>query len=176
MNMKERRKYGLQNHQNKYLLVYMLLLFTTSCRNDNGLINFNDVDSIKFWYISKGVCTPISTTDCGGVLDLDPKDTIITDKEVIRRYIYIVNRLKPINPNANYDLKVSSWIKMKKIGKENRQNIGVCIDYLSGRVLKNDTLMQGDKKEIKKFLDEILYDPLPPDAWTFEFMKNENVE
>lgn len=177
MNMREKRKCGLQNHKNNCLLVCVSFLFLiTSCRTNNELINFKDVESIKFWYISKGMCTLSSIRDCGGVLNLDPKDTVITDKEVIRRYVSIVNQLKPIDPNANYDLSVSSWIRMKKIGEEKRQSIGVCIDYLFGRVLRNDTLMQGDEEEIKKFLDEILYDPLPPDAWTLEEMKGQNIE
>ncbi|SHF89610.1 hypothetical protein SAMN05444349_1442 [Bacteroides faecichinchillae] len=174
--MKRKEKYGHQNHKKIYLIVYILLLVVTSCKTNNELINFNDVESIKVWYISKEVCTMVPFRDCGAILRMeDSRDTVISDKDIIKRYVSIVNRLKPINPEAYYDLRVSSWIRMKKIGEEKRQSIGVCID-LSGKVLRNDTLMQGNKKEIKKFLDEILYDPLSPEAWTPDFMKVKNIE
>ena len=64
-----------------------------------------------------------------------------------------------------YDLRISSLI----VFKENRKKVPVCIS-LNGVILKNDTLMKGNKRMLK-LIDNILYKHHKVEDWTPDFMK-----
>lgn len=143
----------------------------TSCSTTYQCIDQNNVEYIKFWYYPKGVHTPIAITDCGEIVyDTQiNKDTIIYDREIIQKYILLINKLKPIKKNTNYDLRVTSLIKTKR--EILKKNVSICISPLNGVVLIDDVLMKGNVHLINKFLDEVLYDHLTPDDWTPDFMR-----
>lgn len=65
----------------------------------------------------------------------------------------------------DYDLRISSLI----VFKENRKKVPVCIS-LNGVILKNDTLMKGNKRMLK-LIDNILYKHHKVEDWTPDFMK-----
>jgi hypothetical protein len=80
--------------------------------------------------------------------------------------------LKPVNKHINYDLRVASAIKFKE-GKQ--ENMGICISLLNSVVLKDDVIMQSDKRLIE-LLDEILYNHLTDKDWTLPFMLEDDEE
>ena len=61
----ERNMYGLQNHKRKYLYssLFLLLLFITSCKSNQIMIDNNEVENVNFWFIGD-VDTNIPITDC----------------------------------------------------------------------------------------------------------------
>ena len=67
--------------------------------------------------------------------------------------------------STSYDLRISSLI----VFKENRKKVPVCIS-LNGVILKNDTLMKGNKRMLK-LIDNILYKHHKVEDWTPDFMK-----
>lgn len=171
---KEKRKYGLQNHKIIYCYgsLMLLLLIITSCKSNQYAINSNEVDSIHFWFVGE-IDTHHDITDCTAMLYMqDNHDTIITDRKVIERYVSIINRSKPINPNLRYDIRVSSLIKMKQVKGEKRLNIKLCFGDHGRRVLLNGVLMKGKHKELWKFVEEVLYAPLTPYDWLPDFLKD----
>lgn len=158
--MKKRKKFGLQNHN--YVFVYAILLavlslFFYNLKGKKQWINYKDVKYIRFWYIDKCVITDCALTDCNDVLNMDCcKDTVITDKMIIYRYISIINQLQSIEPSCGYDLRVTSIITLIDYLNKGEKQIPVCLD-LKGRVLINDILMQDNDSSMIRFLDEVLY-------------------
>lgn len=130
------------------------------------MIDSNEVENVNCWFIGD-VDTSHAITDCIDIVlmeDINHK-IIIRDRKVIERFVALVNQLKRINPNSNYDLRVSSLIRLKSINGERRPDIKVCIGAGGYRVLLNDVLMKGNPKELQKFVQEELYDSLTPYEW-----------
>lgn len=165
--MRKKEKLGLQNGFKYYsgcLLIFISILMS-SCVASKKMISYNDVDAIRFWYLPKHILTPASIIDCGDIVydTLVNRDTVITDQSIIKRYVSIVNNLKPFKKIHNYDLRVTSLIKTKK------EKIAVCISFNSV-VLKDGRQMKASK-EIFDFLDDILYNHLTNEDWTPDFMR-----
>ena len=142
-------------------------LVGTSCSTTKNLIDANDIDYIKFWYMPKWIETPNAIRDCADIV-YDPcvtKDSVIMDRKIIREYVKAVNKLKILKKELGYDLRISSLI----VFKENRKKVPVCIS-LNGVILKNDTLMKGNKRMLK-LIDNILYKHHKVEDWTPDFMK-----
>lgn len=170
---KERNLYGLRNHKKHYSwgLLFLLLFCMTSCKTNRFLIDSSEVEYVHFWFVGD-IDTHHAITDCETVVFMDDHhDTIIRDRRIIKRFISVINRSKPINPNSNYDLRVSSLVRLKPINGEKRPDIKVCIGNYGRRVLLNGVLMKGDHKELQKFVQEELYDALTPYQWLPEFIK-----
>lgn len=101
----------------------------------------------------------------------DNHKMIICDRKVIERFVALVNQLRPTDPDSNYDLRVSSLIRLKPINGERRPDIKVCIGAGGYGVLLNDVLMKGNPKELQRFVQEELYDSLTPYEWLPNFIK-----
>jgi hypothetical protein len=151
-------------------VVILLPFLSVCCSNSKNIIDYNDVESMRFWYISKDIEFNHSITNCGSIVrdTLINKDTIITDRTAIERYITVINRLKPSKGPINYDLRVTSLIRFK----DKREDLMVCISMYNGVVLVEDVLMKEDKR-IVKLLDEFLYDHLTERDWTPSFLLEE---
>ena len=142
-------------------------LVGTSCSTTKNLIDANDIDYIKFWYMPKCIRTPTPIRDCADIVYATcvAKDSVIMDRKIIREYVEAVNKLKVLKKDLNYDLRITSLI----VFKEDRKKVPVCIS-LNGVILKNDTLMKGDKHMLK-LIDDILYKHHKVEDWTPDFMK-----
>ena len=142
-------------------------LVGTSCSTTKNLIDANDIDYIKFWYMPKWIRTPTPIRDCADIVYATcvAKDSVIMDRKIIREYVEAVNKLKVLKKDLNYDLRITSLI----VFKEDRKKVPVCIS-LNGVILKNDTLMKGDKHMLK-LIDDILYKHHNVEDWTPDFMK-----
>ena len=142
-------------------------LVGTSCSTTKNLIDANDIDYIKFWYMPKWIRTPTPIRDCSDIVYATcvAKDSVIMDRKIIREYVEAVNKLKVLKKDLNYDLRITSLI----VFKEDRKKVPVCIS-LNGVILKNDTLMKGDKHMLK-LIDDILYKHHKVEDWTPDFMK-----
>ena len=116
-------------------------LVGTSCSTTKNLIDANDIDYIKFWYMPKWIRTPTPIRDCADIVYATcvAKDSVIMDRKIIREYVEAVNKLKVLKKDLNYDLRITSLI----VFKEDRKKVPVCIS-LNGVILKNDTFMKGD--------------------------------
>ncbi len=158
-------------HLNRLFLYGMFCalfsLVGTSCSTTKNLIDANDIDYIKFWYMPKWIRTPTPIRDCADIVYATcvAKDSVIMDRKIIREYVEAVNKLKVLKKDLNYDLRITSLI----VFKENRKKVPVCIS-LNGVILKNDTLMKGDKHMLK-LIDDILYKHHKVEDWTPDFMK-----
>ncbi len=151
----------------------LLLLFMTSCKSNRFLIDSNEVENVNFWFIGD-VDTNIPIHDCIDIVLMDGEDNhklIIRDRKVIERFVALVNQLRPTNPESNYDLRVSSLIRLKTINGERQPDIKVCIGAGGYGVLLNDVLMKGNPEELQKFVQEELYDSLTPYEWLPDFIK-----
>ena len=149
--------YGLLNHKKCFYggSLFLLLLFITSCKSNQFLIDSNEVENVNFWFIG----------------DVDTDVPIIRDRKIINRFLTLVNQLKPANPDSYIDLRVSSLIRLKPINGERRPDIKVCIGAGGYGVLLNDVLMKGNPKQLQKFIQEVLYDSLTPYEWLPSFIK-----
>ncbi len=164
---------GHRNYNKWCINLYVVILVSflcTCCSENKHAIDHNDVKAVRFWYINKNTLTSIPITNCGRIIrdTLINKDTIITDRATIERYIRAINRLKPSKTPGNYDLRVTSYIRFK----DKREDLMVCISTYNGVVLLEDIVMKEDKR-IVKFLDELLYDRLTERDWTPAFMLEE---
>jgi hypothetical protein len=155
-----------------YLLIIPLSILSISCSINKNIIDYTDVESIKYWYINKYIETFIPITNCADIVydTLINKNTIINDRIVIKQYIEAINRLKLTKRHISYDLRVASAIKFKD---SKRENIGICISLFNGVIIKDDVVMKGGE-DIVKLLDEILYNHLTEKDWLPEIMRNEN--
>lgn len=170
---KERKLYGLLNHKKSCYntVCILLLLMLTSCGSNKYALKSSEIEYIHFWFVGD-IDTSIAIQDCEDILRMqDHHDTIITDRKVIERYVSIINHTKSIPPNSNYDLRVSSLIKMKLINDERKPAMRVCIGNYGQRVLIDGLLMKGNHKKIWSFVQEILYSPLTPYDWLPDYMK-----
>ena len=171
---KERNLYGLRNHKKHCYcgLLFLLLFFMTSCKTNQFLIDSNEVEYVHFWFVGD-IDTNHALENCEDVVFMqESHDTIMRDRRIIERFVSVINRSKPINPKSNYDLRVSSLVRLKPINGENRPDIKVCIGNYGRRVLLNDVLMKGDHEELQKFIQEELYDALTPYQWLPEVIKD----
>ena len=165
--------YGLLNHKKCFYggSLFLLLLFITSCKSNQFLIDSNEVENVNFWFIGD-VDTDVPITDCLHIVfGNDSHKTIIRDRKIINRFLTLVNKLKPANPDSYIDLRVSSLIRLKPINGERRPDIKVCIGAGGYGVLLNDVLMKGNPKQLQKFIQEVLYDSLTPYEWLPSFIK-----
>lgn len=165
--------YGLLNHKKCFYVgsLFLLLLFITSCKSNQFLIDSNEVENVNFWFIGD-VDTDVPITDCLHIVfGNDSHKTIIRDRKIINRFLTLVNQLKPANPDSYIDLRVSSLIRLKPINGEKRPDIKVCIGAGGYGVLLNDVLMKGNPKQLQKFIQEVLYDSLTPYEWLPSFIK-----
>lgn len=57
--------YGLLNHKKCFYggSLFLLLLFITSCKSNQFLIDSNEVENVNFWFIGD-VDTDVPITDC----------------------------------------------------------------------------------------------------------------
>jgi len=151
-------------------MIISLSFLLAYCAENKNLINDKDVEAVRFWYIFKNIEFNIPVTNCGYIVrDTSAnKDTIITDRRAIERYITAINRLKPSKKHINYDLRVTSLIRFK----DKREDLMVCISMYNGVVLIEDIVMKEDK-HIIKLLDELLYDHLTEKDWTPSFLLEE---
>lgn len=165
---KERKLHGLRNlGSSKFFLLILLLLFMTSCKSNQFLIDSSEVENVNFWFIGD-IDTYIPILDCIDIVLMEEQDNhkmIIRDRKVIERFVALVNQLRPTDPDSNYDLRVSSLIRLKPINGERRPDIKVCIGAGGYGVLLNDVLMKGNPKELQRFVQEELYDSLTPYEW-----------
>ena len=86
---KERNLYGLRSHKSSYysISLFLLLLFVTSCKSNQLLIDNNDVENVNFWFIGD-VDTNIPITDCLHIVfGNDNHKTIIRDRKIIDRFV-----------------------------------------------------------------------------------------
>ena len=146
--------YGLLNHKKCFYggSLFLLLLFITSCKSNQFLIDSNEVENVNFWFIGD-VDTDVPITDCLHIVfGNDSHKTIIRDRKIINR-------------------RVSSLIRLKPINGERRPDIKVCIGAGGYGVLLNDVLMKGNPKQLQKFIQEVLYDSLTPYEWLPSFIK-----
>ncbi len=167
-NMKITENVGYLNRLFLYgMFCALFSLVGTSCSTTKNLIDANDIDYIKFWYMPKWIRTPTPIRDCADIVYATcvAKDSVIMDRKIIREYVEAVNKLKVLKKDLNYDLRITSLI----VFKENRKKVPVCIS-LNGVILKNDTLMKGDKHMLK-LIDDILYKHHKVEDWTPDFMK-----
>ena len=167
-NMKITENVGYLNRLFLYgMFCALFSLVGTSCSTTKNLIDANDIDYIKFWYMPKWIRTPTPIRDCADIVYATcvAKDSVIMDRKIIREYVEAVNKLKVLKKDLNYDLRITSLI----VFKENREKGPVCIS-LNGVILKNDTLMKGDKHMLK-LIDAILYKHHKVEDWTPDFMK-----
>ena len=114
---KERNLYGLRSHKSSYysISLFLLLLFVTSCKSNQLLIDNNDVENVNFWFIGD-VDTNIPITDCLHIVfGNDNHKTIIRDRKIIDCFVALVNQLKPAVLDSYIDLRVSSLLKLKPI-------------------------------------------------------------
>ena len=142
-------------------------LVGTSCSTTKNLIDANDIDYIKFWYMPKWIRTPTPIRDCADIVYATcvAKDSVIMDRKIIREYVEAVYKLKVLKKDLNYDLRITSLI----VFKENREKVPVCIS-LNGVILKKYTLKKGDNHMLK-LIDAILYKHHKVEDWTPDFMK-----
>lgn len=165
--------YGLLNHKKCFYCgsLLMLLLLITSCKSSQLLIDSSEVENVNFWFVGD-IDTESAITDCVDIVYMqDNHKTIIRDRKIINRFLALINKLKPVDPNSNYDLRVSSLIRLKSINGERRPDIKVCIGAGGYGVLVNDVLMKGNPKQLQKFIQEVLYDSLTPYEWLPSFIK-----
>lgn len=169
---KERNLYGVQNCKIVYCCSLILLLLLASCKSNRLLIDSNEVENVNFWFVGD-IDTSIAIKDCIDIVLMEDQNhkIIIRDRKVIERFVDIINRSKPISPNSNYDLRVSSLVRLKPINGEKRPDIKVCIGNYGRRVLLNGVLMKGDHKPLQKFIQEDLYDSITPYEWLPDFIK-----
>ena len=68
-------------------------LVGTSCSTTKNLIDANDIDYIKFWYMPKWIETPNAIRDCADIVydTCVTKDSVIMDRKIIREYVKAVN-------------------------------------------------------------------------------------
>lgn len=169
---KERNLYGLRSHKKYYYCgLFLLLFFMTSCKTNRFLIDSNEVEYVHFWFVGD-IDTHHAITDCETVVFMqDSHDTIMRDRRIIERFVSLVNRLRPTDPDSYYDLRVSSIVRLKPTNGEKRPDIKICIGADGFGVLFNGVLMKGDAKELQKFIQEELYDALTPYEWLPEVIK-----
>ncbi|WP_223854864.1 hypothetical protein [Bacteroides sp. GM023] len=111
---KERNRHGHLSLNNSYFCgsLFLLLLLATACKSNQIMIDSNEVESIHFWFVGD-IDTSNAITDCIDVVLMDDHHKIIiSDRKIIERFVDIINRSKPINPNSNYDLRVSSLVRL----------------------------------------------------------------
>ncbi len=152
-----------------YMLSLLTLLGACASRKTTShkiLIVPEDVEAIKFWYFSPGGDFGYDGGDI--VFTLHRRDTLITDRRVIERYAALLNRLDSTAPNTYYGLQVASAFKFKEKEGKKRKNLGICVDYERGIITIDDSMvMKSNRRKLKRFVFDVLYDPLPPDAWNF---------
>ncbi|WP_390597708.1 hypothetical protein [Bacteroides sp. f07] len=170
---KGRNLHGVQNCKRIYYYgsLVLLFLFMTSCKSNRFMIDSNEVENVNFWFIGD-VDTDIPITDCLHIVfGNDSHKVIIRDRKIVERFVALVNQLKPATPDSYIDLRVSALIRLKTINGERRPDIKVCIGAGGYGVLLNDVLMKGNPKELQKFVQEELYDPLTPYEWLPDVIK-----
>ncbi len=171
---KGRNLHGVQNCKRIYYYgsLVLLFLFMTSCKSNRFMIDSNEVENVNFWFVGD-IDTHHAIKDCIDIVLMEEQNhkIIIRDRKIIERFVGIINRSKPINPNSNYDLRVSSLVRLKPLNGENRPDIKVCIGNYGRRVLLNGVLMEGDHKQLQKFIQEELYDSLTPYEWLPDVIK-----
>lgn len=125
-NMKITENVGYLNRLFLYgMFCALFSLVGTSCSTTRNLVDANDIDYIKFWYMPKWIRTPTPIRDCADIVYATcvAKDSVIMDRKIIREYVEAVNKLKVLKKDLNYDLRITSLI----VFKENREKVPVCI-------------------------------------------------
>ncbi len=93
------------------------------------------------------------------------KETIITDKNLIKQYVMMINRLRPVRNKKKQEKGAN--LRTTSILHTRTGDIYICFGHL-GTTLYEGRLMK-DRKEIFTFLDSLLYDPYPDEYWETDY-------
>ena len=152
----------------KARVIVLVLLLSSGCSSHSkpNPIDPNDVESIYFGTVVKGVETMVAVTKFEDVpLLLSYRDTVIYSEDIIRRYINLVNNLEYSNNQNDYaDLRIISEIRMK-----NKLVARVSSGYQFG-IVYNEAIMN-DNNELIEFYDSLLYAGHSPYYWATDFEK-----
>ena len=140
-----------------WIITIWLLYFTLcSCNKHPARIDANQVDSILFYTMRKGV------EFSHGIHSLErlkrySRDTIITDRAFIEQYVDLVNQLSPKGPFKPWDFRSASIIIMKD-GKEH------CLCFGESSGIDYDNNEMEDTRAIFDFIDGHVY---APHSWRY---------
>ena len=160
----------------KFLLYNVIVFGMLSCSTrpiGNSIVaqlDYQDVDSIRFWYICPGTLTPIPLTfESIARVNDTTKDTLLTDRETIRKFITYLKELEPTGSNLSRDYRVASRIHA------GNDTILACFYYPNPRrwtnvaMLLEDTPMKPNKRMVK-LLDSMLYRHMTLRDWMPSFL------
>jgi len=143
------------------VILIILFVLLGSCKN-TGIIDPRIVTEIEVYSIMKGseYAYAINSLDA---VKREGKDSTITDKDFINRFISMINDLQVDKNNTDPigDFRVAAIIRIR--GK--RPRIILFGEYF--RTVYQDKRMI-DNKELFKFIDERIYDPHPQEWWLTE--------
>lgn len=125
-----------------------------SCKS--SVINYNssDVTAVKFRYLPKGFDSNKAihnSLDIFGYTYL-LRDTIIKDRDVIGKYVSLLNKLKLSKSTHAYDLRILSIMKLT-----DGSNSPYIMFGENRNILYDDSVLLDDNPELFEFLDNLLY-------------------
>ena len=161
----------------KYFIRITMLLGMLSCSTrpiGNSIVaqlDYQDVDSIRFWYMAPGLvfCAPVQNFKNLARVDDTTKDTLLTDRETIRKFITYLKELEPTGSKLRRGYRVASRIHA------GNDTILACFYYPNPRrwtdvdMLLEDTPMKPNKRMVK-LLDSMLYRHMTLRDWMPSFL------
>ena len=141
-----------------HLIVYWGIVMFTSvilfvgCNDNKDSLDCEDILSVKFEYLPKGLDPVIPVSDCNYIFYYSPvvKDTIINDSKIICELISLVNNFQATDTEAFFDFRIS--IRLEDInGNSHRLCLGEDdLVVFDGELMKNENALFD-------FIDALLY-------------------
>lgn len=134
-------------------------------------LDCRNVDSVRFWYICPGTLTQISLSTFESIAEVDDttKDTLLTDRETIRKFITYLKELRPTGSKLRGNYRVASRIHA------GNDTVLACFYYPDPRryktvdILLEDTPMKPHKRLVE-LLDSMLYRHMTLRDWMPSFL------
>lgn len=143
------------------IILIILFVLSSSCKN-TGIINPKIVTEIEVYSIKKG-SEYVHAINSLEAVKREGKDSIITDRDFVRRFISLINDLQ-VDKNDTEptgDFRVAAIIRIA--GKRPRT---ILFGEYFGTVYQDKRMI--DNKELFNFIDERIYDPHPYEWWLTE--------
>lgn len=157
-------------HVFKRIVYLFSIISVTACSGTRHVphqISPDYVDSIRFGTLPKSLLIESRLTTYGMVASLFKehyKETVITDRALIKQYVSMINRLRPVRNKKRQDRGAN--LRTTSILHTRNGDVYICFGH-SDTTLYEGILMR-DRKELFVFLDTLLYDPYPEEYWQSE--------
>ncbi len=146
---------------NNAVIFVILFILPSSCKNTR-IIDPEMVTEIEVYSIKKGT-EYISAITSLDAVKREGKDSVITDRDFIHKFVSLINELKvdKNNTSSTCDFRVAAIIKIM----DKRPRI-ILFGESSITVYQDKRMI--DNKELFEFIDERIYGPHPYEWWLTE--------